>query len=110
MSAKEDFHFTYGAARAGRAYFEMPFFSEAIIIHHEHAKNARIRLACRWLSHSIPQLVHGDGIKPVDVARWLIPARARFYAAAAGRRFNAAKTDLPAAATRTNPCRPEDNH
>ena len=85
MNAKSSFKAAYTAARSGRAYFEMPFAAEAVAVLHDAHKSQLARRHDRWLSSSIPQLVR-PGLTPVDVARWLVPARAALYAVAAMRR------------------------
>ena len=85
MNAKASFKAAYTAARSGRAYFEMPFAAEAISVLHDAHKSQLSRRHDRWLSSSIPQLTR-PGLTPVDVARWLVPARAALYAVSAMRR------------------------
>ena len=84
MTAKTAFRAAYTAARAGCLYFEMPFYAEAAMVHEQRNSNAAKRYN-RWLSRSIPDHCR-SGINPVDVARWLVPARAALYAVSAMRR------------------------
>lgn len=85
MTAKASFRAAYTAARAGCVYFEMPFAAEAVAVLHDAHKSQLARRHSRWLSHSIPQLTR-PGLTTVDVARWLVPARAALYAVSAMRR------------------------
>lgn len=84
MTAQSNFKAAYTAARAGCLYFEMPFYAEAAMVHEQRTSNAALRYT-RWLNRSIPDHCRA-GVSPVDVARWLVPARAALYAVSAMRR------------------------
>ena len=85
MTAKSSFKAAYTAARAGSLFFEMPFAAEALSVLQETHKSTAQRRYSRWLSHSIQELTR-PGVSAVDVARWLVPARAALYAVSAMRR------------------------
>lgn len=89
-SARQAWASAYRAVRSSSRFplpvsFEVPLIHEAFCCIVDRDRSSASLRNQRWLEHSIPQLVSSSG-SPVDVARWLVPARAALYALWALRR------------------------
>lgn len=77
----------YSAARAGRIFLDQPMAHEALSVVAD-AKGSNAHRRSRWLAQSIPDLAatSRSRLSPVDIARWLVSARAFLYLSWAARR------------------------
>jgi hypothetical protein len=89
-TAESQWRASFSAVRAGRASLDMPFAHEAFCVVAQTRKSATAARHERWLSKSIPSLTASSrsGLSLIDVARWLVPARAALYALWAMRRIS----------------------
>lgn len=80
----------FSDVRAGRATLDQPFAHEAFCVVALSKKSATSARHERWLNRSIPALASSSrsGLSLIDVARWLVPARASIYAIWAMRRIS----------------------
>lgn len=73
----------FSAARSGRVYLDQPMIHQALTVLVASQKSSLALSHQRWLTKSIPDLaaVSRSSRSAVDLARWLVPARAALYAA-----------------------------